>query len=45
MIVENIDGVDKGINDMPAEEGIVPVAFGELAEEEENAIMVHQLGL
>ena len=45
MIIEDVDGVDEGFDDMTAEERIFPVAFGELLEEEDHPVAVHQLGL
>lgn len=45
MIIINVDGIHKGLDDVPAEERILPVAFVEPAEEEENPVPVDQLGL
>ena len=45
MIVEQINDVNKGFDDMPAEKRIPAVALGELTEEEDHPVAVHKLGL
>lgn len=40
MIIINVDGIDEGLDDVPAEERIFPVTFVEPAEEEENTVPV-----
>ena len=45
MIIINLDGIDEGLDDVPAKERILPVTFVEPAEEEENTVPVDQLGL
>jgi hypothetical protein len=45
VIIINVDGIDEGLDDVPAEERILPVTFVEPAEEEENTVPVDQLGL
>lgn len=45
VIIINVDGIDEGLDDVPAEERILPVTFVEPAEEEENTVQVDQLGL
>ena len=45
MIIEDVDGIDKSFDDVPAEQRIFPVAFGELLQEENHPITIHQLRL
>ena len=45
MIIEDIDGIDKGFNDMAAEGRVGTVSFGEAAKEKQNPVTVHELGL
>ena len=45
MIIKNENGIDEGFYHMPAEVGIIAVTFGELLEEEDHAVTIHQLGL
>ena len=45
MIIEDIHGVDECFDDVPAEGGILPVAFCELMQEEDHPVAVHQLRL
>ena len=45
MIIKNENGIDEGFYHMPAEVGIIAVTFGELHEEEDHAVTIHQLGL
>ena len=45
MIIENIDSIDKGFDNMAPEKGIVSVAFCKPVEEKKHAIMIQQLGL
>ena len=45
VIIIDIDGIDEGFDDVAAEGRIIPVAFCEAMEEEENTITIHQLGL
>ena len=45
VIIENVDGIDEGFDDMPAEERITAVTFGKLLQEEDHPVAVHQLGL
>ena len=45
MIIENIDGIDERIDQVAALAGIVPIAFGNMMQEEQDAIVIHQLGL
>ena len=45
MIIIHINGIDKGFDDMAAEERIVPVAFCKPVKEEQNAVTVEELGL
>ena len=45
VIIIDIDGIDEGFDDVAAEGRIIPVAFSEAMEEEENAVTIHQLGL
>lgn len=45
MIIEDIDGIDKGFNDMAAEGRFGSVSFGEAAKEKQNTVTVHELGL
>ena len=45
MIGENIHGIHKCFDDVPAEERIVAIAGCESMEEKQNAVTVQQLGL
>ena len=45
MIIENIDGIYKGIDHAAAESEVLPVTVGKTAEKEDHAITVHHLGL
>ena len=45
MIIKNIDGIDERFDHVPAGQRIVPVDFGELMQEKQDAVTVEQLGL
>ena len=45
VIIINIHGIDERIDDVPAEERIVPISFCEPVEEKQNTVTVQQLGL
>ena len=45
VIVKDIDGIDKGVDHVPAEERIGTIAFCEPVQEEQNAVTVEKLGL
>ena len=45
VIVEDVDRIDEGFDDVAAEKRIVPVAGGEAVQKEQHPIAVHQLGL
>ena len=45
MIIEDVNGVDKSFDDAAAKQGVVPVSFGEPAEEKQDAVTGQKLGL
>ena len=45
VIIEDIDSVDEGFDDVQTEQRVFTVASGELLQEEDHAVTVHELGL
>ena len=45
MIIVDIDGIDKGLDQLLPEQGIIPIGFSKTMQEEQDAIMVQKLGL
>ena len=45
MVIIDIDGIDKGFDDMTAEERIRPVSGCELMQEEQDPVLVYELRL
>ena len=45
VIIIDIDRIDEGFDDVAAEGRIIPVAFSEAMEEEEDTVTIHQLSL
>ena len=45
MVIVAVNRINKRFDDMPAEERIVPVSFGKLAEEKQDTVAVDELGL
>ena len=45
MIIIDINCIDKGFDNVPAKQGIIPVAFGELLQKEYHTVLIKQLGL
>ena len=45
VIIKHVDGIDKGFDNVPAEERILAVAFRELLQKKDHPVAVHELGL
>ena len=45
MVIVAVNRINKRFDDMTPQQRIVPVAFGELAEEKQTAVAVDELGL
>ena len=45
VIIIDIDGIDKGFDNVAAEGRIIPVAFCEAVKEKQDTVTIHKLGL